>query len=179
MSLPFSACHRTDCDDTSMCVLLWSSISSRGTQQQQTLQHFTIFIISCIAVCPVARCFTISITVTHQSSVTSTSIFCSLYSLVVVLCWLLQGKLVMPLLPFLSVWLNVARFWRCWRAHAYVEVVKRICLLQNHSPLSGTYLSTLFTAILSQWFMDTYWCTCIGPVFQIAENSYSYWLHNS
>jgi hypothetical protein len=48
-------------------------------------------------------------------------------------------------------------------------------LLQNHTPLPGTQCQH----ILSQWIVDTYWCTCTGHVFQTAENSYSYWVHNS
>jgi hypothetical protein len=131
-SLPSAACHWSNCYDTSMLTHSCSSISSQG-KQWQTFQYPKVF--SYIALCPMPSCATVSLTITHWSSLMSASTHWSLRSVMAVLGWPVQGRLAMSLLPFLSVSPNAAHCWHpCRNLHRHGEINQR-CWQQNCSPL--------------------------------------------
>jgi hypothetical protein len=88
-----SAARWSNSKHTSLDTLLCSSVSSQGSQQQQTLDYPKVFIISYMALCPVQICNTISLTITLWHPVMSPSTSCSLQFMVAVLGWPLPSKI--------------------------------------------------------------------------------------
>jgi hypothetical protein len=110
-------------------------VSSRKTKQQQTFWYPEVFLIFCMALCPMQSSATIFITNILESSVMSTSTFCSLHSMMAVLGQLLRGRSVMFLLPFLKCTLSITYCWRpCKNLDRHDKNGER-CFQQNCSPL--------------------------------------------
>jgi hypothetical protein len=104
-------------------------------------------------------------------------------SIVVVLGRLPTGRLAMSMLPTLKCftqhctllhpWRNLDYIWWSWSKMFTAEMFSST----RNSVTACWWNVMLFTAPLSQGIMSI-GCTCAGPTFQIAENSYGYRPYN-
>jgi hypothetical protein len=156
-----------------MCALLCSSISSQGTQWWQTFQYPKTFchLLHC-AVSSAKLCYH-SLTVTHWSSVMSTSTLCSLHSVATVTVTVVRQIADVPAAILEVFSLNTTHCCHpCRDIHRH-DKVDPLYLLQNSIMAHSRYDSSL-PAILMQWIMDKFLWACAVPVFQVVEKAHSY-----
>jgi hypothetical protein len=128
---------------------------------QQTFWYPEVFIISCMALYPMPSCDMITLKVTLQSCVMSTSTFCSLHSMVAVLGGPLQGR-SMSLFPSLKCFSQhhilmepMQESPKTWSRSSEVFVAK-LFLFRRNKITACRQNDTSFTATLWQWFIDNY-----------------------